>query len=71
MNFEVKNGYVIKGEVFSDCLSTDFIEILNEELKDFKYNEEGVKEFIMKVRLRDMRFDNWMLELEDWLISNV
>ena len=33
----VKKGYIVDGQVFSDCLVPDFITKMNEEIKSGKY----------------------------------
>ena len=42
MNLEVKDGIVMSGKVYSDCLWPELIELLNEEMKDFRMSKEGV-----------------------------
>lgn len=71
LNLEVKDGQVLKGKIYSDCLWPEFIELLNEELHEFQYSKSGIHEFIKRVRMRDMRWDEQLLEMEEWLISNV
>lgn len=46
VNFTVVNGIVKSGQIFSDCLDSDFVSKLNSELKDFQYSQEGFKDFI-------------------------
>jgi len=71
LSLEVNEGKVIRGKFYSDCLWPEFIDLLNDELKDFQYSKDGIQYFIKQVRLRDMKWDDQLLDLESWLISNV
>lgn len=46
-NKQINKGVIVDLSIFSDCLNTDFIEILNMRLKSlkemFNYNQLGIK----------------------------
>lgn len=49
INLEVKGGVIESGQVFSDSLIPEFIDLINEVLQNhqpkFSYDEEGFKKF--------------------------
>jgi lipoate-protein ligase A len=67
--FDVHQGLVKSGRVFSDCLHPELIESLNDALNsgEVKYDFDGMNGMCSRVRGLYPHYGEYLTELNDWL----
>ena len=75
--FNVQNGKIVYGQVFSDCLIPSFIEEINLILdtKEISYDKKGIKELSYRLYNKFIEdkviTEKFIPEIEQWLCNAI